>query len=194
MQTPTPTTELEAVNTMLRAISESPTSSLDIDVGVDVITAKATLASISRQVQSEGWLFNTEHDYPLPMTVDGEIPVPTNALTVDVNRRKYPFLDPVLRGNRIYDRENHTYKFEQPLEARIIFLLPFSDMPETARSYVTIRAARVFQDDSLGSDALHKFKLRDELMARVHLLEDQSEDADLNFITDDPQFNPQWSV
>lgn len=190
----TPTTELEAVNTMLRAIGEAPTSSLTGEVGVDVVTAKATLDEVSREVQSEGWLFNTEHDYPMARANNGEIYVPASAAVVDVSKRRYPGIEPVMRGNRLYDRKNHTYSFDQDVEARVVFLLPFTNMPETARRYVTIRAARMLQDDSLGSNDLHRFKERDEMFARIRFVDEQSEDEDLNFLRETPDFNQLWSV
>ncbi len=185
----TPTTELDAVNTLLQAIGESPTNSLSGEVGVDVITARATLITTMKAVQTEGWLFNTEHNYPLSRDVDGEITIPSNALSVDVSKRRYVGIDPVTRGQRLYDRENHTYVFTENLEAKIIFGLDFEEMPESARNYVTVRAARKFQDDSVGSVDLHRFHERDELMARVRFADEQAEDEDLNFLADSPDFH-----
>lgn len=190
----TPTTELEAVNTMLRAIGESPTNTLSGEVGVDVVTAKAELAAIMKAVQTEGWLFNTEHGYPLARSPEGIIEVPANALSVDIARSAYPGHDPVLRGQRVYDRENHTYTFSFDLKAKIVFGLNFSEMPESARSYVTYRAARKFQDNSLGSSELHQFNSTDEMWARVRFVNEQAEDEDLNFLKTTADFNKLWSV
>lgn len=189
----TPTTELEAVNTMLRAINESPVSSLSGDIGVDVVTAKATLNEVMRAVQTEGWAFNTEYKYPLKRDASGNISVPANALVVDVNSRQYAGIDPVLRGTKLYDRMNHTFTFTVDLEARIIFGLNFTDMPQSARHYVTYRAARKFQDDSLGSSDLHQFNVRDEAYARALFVNDQAEDEDLNYLADTPGFQQLWS-
>jgi hypothetical protein len=189
----TPSTELEAVNTMLRAIGESPVSSLYGDVGVDVVTAKHTLMEIMKAVQTEGWIFNTEYDYPLNRNVSGQIVVPANALLVDIARSRFGDIDPVMRGSRVYDRKNHTFIFTVDLKAKIIFGLPFTDMPESARHYVTYRAVRKFQDNSLGSSDLHRYNERDELMARVRFMDEQAEDEDLNFLKDTPGFNQLWS-
>lgn len=182
----TPTTELEAVNILLQAIGESPTSSLTGNVGVDVVTAQGTLNEVLKNVQSEGWLFNTEHDYPLPRDVNGEIHLPANALSVDVDRTRYYAIDAVTRGTRLYDRKNHTFVFDDDVEAKIIFGLGFTDLPQTARYYVTYRAARRFQDTSLGSSDLHRFNKEDEISARIRFENEQSDDGDLNFLRDDP--------
>lgn len=184
----TPTTKLEAVNQMLAAISESPVSSLTGDGGVDVVTAQVTLNEVMKAVQAEGWLFNTEYNFPLLRDTGGEIYVPSNASTVDVVRDRFGNTDPVLRGNRIYDRRNHTYVFEENLEAKIIFLLPFEEMPETARHYVTYRSARKFENNSVGSPQLNRFNREDEMTAKILFMSDQAEDEDLNFLRDDPEF------
>lgn len=188
----TPTTELEAVNTLLRAIGESPVSILSGDVGVDVVTARAELAAVSKAVQTEGWLFNTEHDYPLSRDMDGKIYVPANALVVDVKSRRYANVDPVLRGQQLYDRANHTYVFTANIEAKIIFGLEFNMLPESARHYITYRAARKYQDNSLGSSDLHRYNSEDELMARARFVDEQAEDEELHFLKDTEDFGQLW--
>lgn len=185
-----PTTELAAVNRLLQAIGESPVSSLTGDVGVDVVTARNTLNDVCIDVQGPGWQFNTEYDYPLLRDSEGHITVPADAASVDVQKGRFGETDPVLRGRRIYDRKNHTYVFKQNLKARIVFLLPFEELPQTARTYVTIRAARVFQDDSVGSETLHSFDERDEWSAKAVFENEEAVDEDLNFLRGDPLFGP----
>lgn len=188
----TPTTELEAVNTLLRSISESPVSTLTGDVGVDVVNARATLKEIMRAVQLEGWIFNTDYGYPLSRDGGNEIPIPSNALAVDVDKRSYAGIDPVLRGQKLYDRENHTYTFDVNLKAKIIWGLAFEDMPESARHYVTYRAARKFQNDNGGANELNRYNERDEMRARAVFMDEQSEDEDLNFLRDTQDFGQLW--
>lgn len=184
----TPTTRLEAVNTMLRAIGESPVSTLEGPMGMDVPMAEATLDEVSGAVQTEGWKFNTEYEYPLPLDGDKKIPIPQNALEVHIPRGLYTNIDPVVRGGFLYDRKNHTYVFDQTLKAKIIFGLAFDELPESARYYITVRACRRLQDVSLGSESLHKFSQRTETMARARFVEQHSDDEDLNMIRDTPDF------
>lgn len=189
-----PTTELEAVNQMLRAIGEAPVSSLTGDIGVDVVTARATLNDVMKAIQTVGWLFNTEHEYPLQLNGDNEIILPTNAASVDVCRGRFGNTDPIQRGSKLYDRKNHTYTFSQDIKAKIIFLLPFDELPETARYYVTYSACRKFQDNSVGSEELHKYNASDEMRAWIVFQDDQAEDADLNFMRDDPTLGLIWRL
>jgi len=50
-----------------------------------------------------------------------------------------------------------------------VVVLKFTDLPESARRYITIRSARIFQDRVVGSDLLHGFHQQDELRALVEL-------------------------
>ena len=52
------TSELEAINTMLGVIGESPINDLSAVNQTDVILAKDILTEVSREVQSQGWYFN----------------------------------------------------------------------------------------------------------------------------------------
>jgi len=168
----TPTTELEAVNTILSSIGESPINSLNEQPTHDVVLAINTLKEVSTEVQTEGWNWNTEDDYPLVPNLDNEIVLPTNTVRVHF-RDSFNPLDVVLRGQRLYDRANHTYKFTETLYATITFLLPFEELPETARRYIVIRAARLFQDRAVGAVSLHDFLLQDEARARAALMAEE---------------------
>ena len=55
----TRTTELEAINTILSTIGESPLNTLSGSLPVDGTMAKNVLNEINREVQSMGWHFNT---------------------------------------------------------------------------------------------------------------------------------------
>ena len=89
-------------------------------------------------------------------------------------------LDVIQRGTRLYNKANFTYVFEEIVKVNITFLLAFTDIPEVARRYITLRAARVFQDRTIGASDLHTFQQRDELEALIELRELESDHADLN--------------
>jgi hypothetical protein len=159
-----------------------------------VVTAKNTLTDVLRAVQSEGWLFNTEKNFPLTRDVSGFIAIPANALSVDIQRNRFGATDPVTRGSRVYDRANHTYVFSTDIEATIVFGLDFTEMPQTARHYVTYRAARKFENTSYGSNELNQFNSRDEMIARARFVDEQTDDEDHNFLADSPGFNQLWNT
>lgn len=180
----TPTTELEAVNIMLSAIGESPVSSLNDPSLVDVSLAKSILDETSVDIQSSGLHSNTEINYPLTPTVDGEVLVPTNCAridTVDVSRD----IDVVHRGNRLYDRDKRSYSdFTGTLYVDMVLLLDFTELPQHVRRLVTVKAARRFQARFMGSDTLYGFTADDEREAVLLFERGEKLNNDSNVLTD----------
>lgn len=178
----TPMTELEAVNRMLFTIGETPINTIENSGLVDAVTARQVLAQASRDTQLVGWEWNSEEDYPLvPSFPEGEIILPPNTLKVDTSGVSAD-LNLVQRGTRLYDRKNHTYAINQTVYVDIVLLLPFEELPEAARSYISIKAARQFQAGFIGSDTLFKFTQYDEQTAWKNLIDAESEGQDLNIL------------
>ena len=164
MTTVTSTTELEAVNTILSTIGESPVNSLTGTLPVDATTALNVLDEISREVQSAGWHYNSHYKVDLSRDGDNKIPIGTDVLRVELNtkydRSSY---DVVQRDDYLYNLAKNSETFDQDFtDNTIVYLLDFSKIPEQARRYVTIRSARVFHDRTLGANTIHKFSSEDE--------------------------------
>lgn len=176
------TTELDAVNIMLGTIGESPINSIEAASGVsDAIIARQILNEVAIQVQEEGWHFNVETNFVLtPADPSKEIFVPDNCIEVDAEDTR---VDVAIRGNRLYDRINHTFAFTSDIKCSVVLLLPFEDLPQAARHYITIRAARVFQQRVVGSQVLGAFTEKDEMRARMALRRYESKTADYNILT-----------
>lgn len=173
----TPTTKLEAVNIMLSSIGSSPVNSLTSGL-VDAEMAETILDATSRDTQSMGWHFNTEINFRISATLGtGEILLPANCLKVDGIVSETEF-DLVQRGGRLYDRKNHTYNIGKTVTVDMVVLLDFEETPEACRRYVTLKAARVFQDRAVGSAELHGFQERDELRAFVELKDAEADTSD----------------
>ena len=177
-----PTTELEAINTMLSTIGESPVNAVEDTGNVDVVIARQILQTVSREVQARGWHFNTEKNYTITPDSEGYLVLPNTVLKVDT---VYPdsSKDVVVRGSRLYDREKHTYVFTDAVKVDMTILLTFDELPEVARNYATIRASRIFQERVVGSDTLHAFNSQDEVRAMVSLMEYEADTADLNILS-----------
>lgn len=180
----TPTSELQAVNIMLGTIGESPINSLDAGSAVvDSVIAREILKEISVNVQEEGWHFNIEKNFVLTPTMGtGYIYIPENCVQADA-AGKDDLLDVCVRGNRLYDRENHTYVFTKDITVDMILLLEFEELPQAARHYITVRAARVFQQRVVGSIVLGSFTEMDEARARASLRKYEADTADYNILT-----------
>ena len=181
------TTELEAVNIMLAAIGETPVNSLTGTLPVDVRLAQSTLAEVNKEVQSEGWSFNTEIDLTLPRDgSNNHISVAADVLRVDPNNHHHTTIDAIQRGLKLYDRLNNKYEFDEDLICTVVYFRTFDEIPEPARRYITIKAARIFVDRLVSDDGLRTYTQQDEVRARAILMETDLANGDHNLLRGDP--------
>ena len=182
----TATTQLEAVNIMLAAIGEAPINTLSGTVPVDVKLAEATLTEINKEVQSEGWSFNTEINVELTRGDADQILLASNVLRVNPNVHDHPDIDAIQIGSKLYDRKNHTYTFSESLKCTVVYYRTFNEIPEPAKRYINIKAARIFVDRLVGDEELRTFTQGDEVRARAILMETDYSNADHNILVGDP--------
>lgn len=172
-------TELEAVNKLLSVIGEAPIDKL-ADTTTNEISdaslARKTLQEISRDVQSEGWLWNTETDVPLSVNNDGEYDLPSNALRANFSPNRYPTSQYIVRGLRVYDRAARTYNIgasndNAPVVVdHMVLELPWDELPHPAQDYITIRAGRIYSDRFINSNVIYSFSVQDEEYSRAQLV------------------------
>ena len=180
------TTELECINIMLAAIGEAPVNSLTGTVPVDVRMAQSTLTEVNKQVQSEGWSFNTELDVTLTRDANNNVVLGTDVLRVDAQTHDHPSIDPIQRGLKLYDRKNNTFVFDENVKCTVVYFRSFDELPEQARSYMTIKAARIFVDRFVSDQSLRTYTQEDEIRARSVLMETDLSNADHNMLIGDP--------
>lgn len=180
------TTELESINIMLAAIGEAPINSLTGTLPVDARLAQSTLTEVSKEVQSEGWSFNTEIDVTLTRDVSNHISLSTDVLRVDPNIHQHPTIDAIQRSLKLYDRLNNKYEFDEDLICTIVYFRDFNEITEPARRYITIKAARVFVDRLVSDDGLRTYTEQDETRARAILMETDLANGDHNVLRGDP--------
>ena len=181
------TTELAAINIMLAAIGEAPVNSLTGTVPVDVRLAQSTLTEVNKEVQSEGWSFNTEIDVTLPRNnASKQIALSTDVLRIDPNIHQHPTIDAIQRGLRLYDRLNNKFEFDEDLICTVVYFRTFNEIPEPARRYINIKAARIFVDRLVSDDGLRTYTQQDEVRARAILMETDLANGDHNLLRGDP--------
>ena len=180
------TTELECINIMLAAIGEAPINSLVGTLPVDARIAQSTLNEVNKSVQSEGWSFNTETDVTLTRDGSNQIHLPINVLRVDANIHQHPTIDPIQRGLKLYDRQNNKFEFDEDLICTVVYFRDFDEIPEPARHYMNISAARKFVDRLVSDQALRTYTLGDEQRARAILMETDLANGDHNILRGDP--------
>ena len=180
------TTELECINIMLAAIGEAPINSLVGTLPVDARIAQSTLTEVNKSVQSEGWSFNTETDVTLTRDGSNHVNLPSNVLRVDANIHQHPTIDPIQRGLKLYDRQNNKYEFDEDLICTVVYFRDFSEIPEPARYYMNIKAARIFVDRLVSDQGLRTYTQQDEVRARAILMETDLANGDHNMLRGDP--------
>ena len=178
--TTVPVNELEAVNMLLAAVGEAAVSSLETATTVDVTQAKNLLSNINREVQQKGWHFNTEWDVVLSLDSDSRIPLGTTVLSI-----YSPSKMTTIRGREgspfLYDLDNNTFTWTASInDAVTITLLDFEDIPQTARQYITTKAARIFQEEIIGQVSAEAVNRQEEVEAHADLLDDEGERSGYN--------------
>ena len=180
----TPTSEIEAVNVMLSAIGEAPVSSLDDPSLVDAALAQSILKETSVEIQTRGLHCNTEINFPLVPTVDGEILVPSNCARIDTTEISRD-IDVVQRGNKLYDRVERSYtSFTDKIYVEMVLLFSFEELPQHVKRYITVKATRRFQARLVGSDTLAGFTATDEQEALIEFERSEAITDDNNILTD----------
>ena len=171
------TTELEAVNSMLATIGEAPVNSITGTLPLDASLAKNTLTEINREVQSAGWHFNSRTKYTLSLDTDSKIPLADNIMRVDLDINQYTptEFDVIKQGSFLFNKVGNTFTFDQALDANVILYLDFTDLPENARRYITLRASRIFQDRTIGGNTLHRYSSVDEANALALLKQEETQ-------------------
>jgi len=181
------TTELESINIMLAAIGEAPINSLTGTLPVDARLAQSTLTEVNKEVQSEGWSFNTEIDVTLTRDAsNNHVSVSADVLRVDPNIHQHTTIDAIQRGLKLYDRLNNKYEFDEDLICTVVYFRTFDEIPEPARRYITIKAARIFVDRLVSDDGLRTYTQQDETRARAILMETDLANGDHNLLRGDP--------
>ena len=183
------TTELECINIMLAAIGEAPINSLVGTLPVDAVIAQRTLTEVNKEVQTEGWSFNQEFNVVFTRDASNQIAIGTDILKIDTNVYDHSTLDVVQRGLKLYDRKNNTYVFDEDLTCHVTYFREFDEIPEPARRYMNIKAARIFVDRTVGDDGLRTYTQQDEARARSILMDTDLSNADHNVLTGDPNLN-----
>ena len=178
--TTVPVNELEAVNMLLAAVGEAAVSSLETATTVDETQAKNLLSNINREVQQKGWHFNTEWDVVLSLDSDSRIPLGTTVLSI-----YSPSKLTTIRGREgspfLYDLSNNTFTWTASVnDAVTITLLDFEDIPQTARQYITTKAARIFQEEIIGQVSAEAVNRQEEVEAYADLLDDEGERSGYN--------------
>lgn len=152
----------------------------------DVAIALNTLKEVSREVQSEGWTYNKEFNYELTPDNNNEILIPDNMLQVDLNlsaknsgNREF---DSIIRGGKLYDRVNHSYKWTaDSIYVDVLWYFEWESIPDVIQAYIVARAASVVSSRIIGDANQYQMLQQKEAYARAMALEYECNQGDYSF-------------
>lgn len=178
----TPSNKLDAVNEILSAVGSSPVNSLEDELNVDVLNAVRILESVSKEIQSRGWVFNIEDSVALlPDDDTNLVPCPNNYLRFVSSGYKL-----IRRSGYFFDILSQTNEFPEGLTLdTLVRGLDFEELPEVFRKFITCRAARIFQMRYLTSDDLNKHLMTEESSAYADIIDYDLTTGNYNILNDD---------
>ena len=174
------------------SVGESSVNTLTVQ-SPEVTIAQSTLRQVCREVQAEGWKFNTENEYPITLDSNNHCLVPDNVLQIDLNHFKHLNDFDVVKRNdsgttKLYDLIEHRYNFENTSESKlyvdIIWMIDFEDIPQVFKDYITQRASRIAANRMVNDPTLAESMATDEALARSLALEYDTNQGDYNIFND----------
>ena len=185
-------TELDAVNSILMSVGEASVNTLTVQ-SPEVTIAQSTLRQVCREVQAEGWKFNTEQQYPITLDSNNHCLIPNNVLQIDLNHFKHLNDYDVVKRNdsgtmKLYDLIEHRYNFENTSEGKlyvdIIWMVDFEDIPQVFKDYITQRASRIAANRMVNDPTVAELMAADETLARALAIEYDTNQGDYNIFND----------
>lgn len=170
-------TQLDAVNSILAAAGSPPVNTVESPTTQDAASALALLNDSVRQLCQASWDFNTDYEVTLEVTLGtGNIDIPDSYVSVTVP--DMPWV--VLRGSKMYDRDSQSYVFETALDATVVRVAEWDELPEVAKTFATKYAAVRFYRGYRGNDPTLRGLELEAAMAQVALNTHEAETARYN--------------
>ena len=177
--------ELPAVNEILASVGQAPVTTLD-QTNPDVAIAYDTLINVSREVQAEGWTFNTEEYYPMTPDANGEIPIANNILQIDLHDEKDNKYEAIRRDGKLNEKINHTYDWTtltgcDTVRCNIVWLFDWVDLPRPIQDYIVARTATIVSTRIVGDQQQFAILSQKEQWNRAQAMEYECNQGDYTF-------------
>ena len=174
-------TELSAVNSILGSIGQSPITTLNF-TNPEISFIYNILNEVNKDVQNEGWHFNTEYHVKITPDSNGYLSIPANTLRYDLHDDAYnKTRDVVTRNGRLYDLIDHTDVFTEDLYVDIVTLYTFTNLPNPFQRYITYRCAVRAATQLVSNPNLVALLKEDESKARAVCMEYECSKGDHSF-------------
>ena len=190
-------TELSAVNSILGSIGQSPVTTLGTvttnvtNSGEELVNTFANpeiafihnlLIETSKNVQNEGWHFNTELHVKVFPDSNGNFLIPTDYLRYDICDGLYDRnRDVVRKDGKLYDLVNHTDVFTDSFLFDITYFRSFENVPPAIQRYIIARAAVKAAVQLVSNADLVKLLQLEEAQTKATALEYDCDQGDHTF-------------
>lgn len=157
-------TELEIVNSMLRAVNNSPVQSLEANISPDAQSARLLLNDVRKSILAKNWYANSD-----TLTV-----VPNNqklCLLPDNILKATPRTKGIVdRGGKLYNKITTSYEMFNPVQVDVLFDLPLENIPNDLAEYIMAEAMYQYYRTYGGDRDLTDFYYQGATAARASAL------------------------
>lgn len=138
-----------------------PVSVIEEGFNSDSGKAERVLDSLTLDLLSEGWHFNTRYAVSLvPDALTNEISLPANTLAFNLSA---PYsMGVVIQENKLYDLDNNTFEFTAEVKGDILYTLTWEQLPYLAQRYLSLYGGRVFKARHLGENELANASIEEQ--------------------------------
>ena len=161
--------------------------SVETQTNPDVAIAYNALQEVVREVQSEGWSFNTERNYDKlqPDSSTKKILIPNNIIQADLSP-DYPAnlgRNVVNRGGYMYDTIAHSdvWDVNETLYFDVLWEWEYENLPQPIQAYIVARAAAVVSSRLVGDPTQYQILQQKEAFTRAMALEYDCNQGDHSF-------------
>jgi|TARA_R100000458_G_scaffold14244_1_gene12075 hypothetical protein len=175
-------TELSAVNSILGAIGQAPITTLNYE-NPEISFIYNILTEVNKDVQNEGWHFNTEYHVKVTPDSNKNVTLPVKTLRYDLHDHgSDKTQDLVVRDGKLYDLVDHTDEFDTDLYLDVVTLYGFADLPNPFQRYITYRAAARAATQLVSNPQLVQLLQQQEAQSRATCMEYECNQGDHNYM------------
>lgn len=136
-------TKLEAVNLVLMACGQPPTSSLDTGGASTPAIIERLIDQEATQSLTEGWHFNRRRDVTIARDGSNKIPVPAGVLAIDLQDST---IDTTHINGFLYNLDENTDVFTADVKVNYVLSVAWDQCPVYFRNFVAHQAAARFAE------------------------------------------------
>ena len=196
MSTFTLDSDLSAVNSILAAIGQAPTTAAALDdayTNPELALIYNLLKETTVDVNSEEWHYNTEKHKDLQPTDVGtekHFTIPADVIRMDVsNGQNVRLTDVVMRDGKLYNLAKHTFNVKDwgvsstdnyKMFFDLVYNYDFDKVPAIFQRYITLRASQRAATQLVSNAELTKLLAEQVSLARAACIEFDTNQSDAN--------------